>query len=570
MRRVARAQQIERSPYGVAPGRSPTLRDWIEDGGTLALFLLLTLAMVLARALREEPRRVRLTLAGIAAAGVLYRVAISVPTTMDVWPYSRLLTVPHLIYRSLVLAHVSARFGLRIHLNELVHAYTLCAAVLTPLAVYAHARALLRDTRAALWASALIATLPAHLRFSRSDTGFIPSAVYASMTFALISQSLRDGSRAWRALALLAVPVLMVITMEQRALNTMFPALYLAQIWLLQPPEVPRARRAVATAVVVLTGAAFVFGGFLEAYQSQIHEGLQAQTLIAAVTGLAQPRFNTLIHFGVTPPLALALALYGLRDLWRGGQRRLAVFLVVWPGLFYTANAVIGPGTVEMQTRYHLHLAAPFVLAAGWGARALFEALARHPRAGRWPVAAALAAYLALVPLMHLRYERNVNFNDTREYEFVRAVRARVPRGCTVLEHYTPGFFHDLRFERMGRVLDHGNEHGEFHAVLVSAPRTPGVADPVRPEVRAILAEPPDCLVFYQGLPCFGVKQPDEPIAPACAALRSAVPMDRIASTRFHSVVYDEMANAGVRLQRVDIELGVYRVRVTELRGRAP
>ena len=46
--------------------------------------------------------------------------------------------------------------------------------------------------------------------------------------------------------------------------------------------------------------------------------------------------------------------------------------------------------------------------------------------------------------------------------------------------------------------------------------------------------------------------------------------MDRIASTRFHSVVYDEMANAGVRLQRVDIELGVYRVRVTELRGRAP
>lgn len=568
VRRVERAERIEHSRFGAVVGRPLTLRDWITDGGTLVLFLLLALAMALARALRDEGRNVRLALAGIVVAGALYRVVISVPTTMDVWPYSRLLTVPHLVYRSLALAWVSARFGLRIHLNELVHAYTLCAALLTPLAVFVHARALLRDTRAALWASAVIATLPAHVRFSFSETGFIPSAVFASMTFALISQSLRDPSRLWRALALVAVPVLMIITMEQRALNTLFPALYLVQIWLLQPPEVPRARRVVTTAVMAATAAAFVFGGFLEAYQGQIHEGLQARTLLAAAAGLTHPRFNTLIHFGVTPPLALALVLYGLYALWRGGQRRLAAFLVVWPGLFYTANAVIGPSTVEMQTRYHLHLAAPFALAAGAGAKALLDALAGRVRVGR-AVAVALGVYLALVPRMHLRYERSVSFNDVREYEFVRAARGRVPHGCTVLEHYTPGFFHDLRFERMGRVLERGAEHGDFHAVLVSAPRAAGAdADPIRSEVRAILADPPDCLMFYQGLPCYGVKQPDEPIAPACAAIQSAVPMDRVTATRFRNAPYDEMANAGVRYQRVDIELGLYRVRVAELRAR--
>ena len=95
-------------------------------------------------ALRDEPRRVRLVLAGIVAAGALLRLAISVPTTMDVWPYTRLL------FTSPTLAAISARLGLRVHLNELILAYTLCASLLAPAALFAHAKALLRDARAAL------------------------------------------------------------------------------------------------------------------------------------------------------------------------------------------------------------------------------------------------------------------------------------------------------------------------------------------------------------------------------------------------------------------------------------
>lgn len=545
---------------------------WLQDGVLLLGLLLAALAMVVARSLRDEPRAVRLALAALVLAGALYRLAISVPAAMDVWPYSRLLALPRLLFTSSTLSALSARLALRVHLSDLILAYTFGAALLAPVALFAHARALLRDTGAALWAAALIAVLPAHIRFSHSDTGFIPSAVYASMTFALVGQALRDPSRAWRLAALCATPWLMLVTMEQRALNTLFPALHLAQVWLLQPPEVPRARRALLSAVVALTAGAFAFGGFLAKNHGLIAEGLRVHTLVEAARGLVRPGFNTLIHFGVTPPLLLALALLGLVALWRGGRRPLAAFLVAWAAMFYAANSVVVPGTVEMQSRYHLHLAAPFVLAGGWGARALVALVAaRAPRLGVRGAAAALVACLATVPWLHLAYERRADFNDLREYAFVRSARALVPRGCTVLEHNTPGAAHDLRFGRMGRVLDRGALRSEFRPVLATAPRPAAGddrADPLTPAVRLLLADPPECLVIYRGLACAGAKAPREPVAPACAALLAAAPMDLVARERFPSRPYDETVSRGVMYQRVTIELGLYRVRVGELRAR--
>lgn len=546
---------------------------WLWDGLLIVALLLAVLAMVLGRAMRDEPRAIRLTLAGIVAAGVLLRLAISVPTTMDVWPYSRLLALPRLLFTSPAVAAISKRFALRLHLNELVLAYTLGTAFLAPAALFTHAKALLRDTRAALWAAAVIAVLPAHIRFSHSDTGFIPSAIYASMTFALISQGLRDPSRAWRLAALLATPWLMLITMEQRALNTLFPLLYFAQIWLLQRPEVSRGRRVILSAVVSLTGGLFVLGGFAEKNHGLIAEGLGARTLFNAVHGLVSPRFNTLIHFGITPPLALALALFGLVALWRAGSRRLAAVLVAWMAMFYVANSVVVPGTVEMQSRYHLHLAAPFALLAGWGAMSLVEALAArgHPWRldARW-VAAGIGAYLAAVPWLHRTYERRTDFNDQREYAFVRSVRSLVPRGCTVLEHGPAGVTHDLRFARMGRTLDHGQLRSDFHSLLVTAARPLGVGDhpdPLVAAARAVFEDPPDCLMFYRGLPCVGIKEPGEPIARACAAVMAAAPMDLVARTRFDNRPYDENVSRDVMHQRVNLEVALYRVRVDEVRA---
>lgn len=545
---------------------------WLLDGALLLALLLALLGLLLWRSLRDEPRAVRLALAGGVVAGALYRLTISAATTMDVWPYSRLLALPRLLFTGPTLAALSRHFDLRIYLSDLILTYTLVAGLLAPAALFAHAKALLQNTRSALWASAIIAVLPAHVRFSHSDTGFIPSAVFASMTFALISQALRDPSRTWRIVALCATPWLMLITMEQRALNAMFPALYFAQIWLLQPAEVPRLRRVLTSAVVTLAALVFAWSGFLEKNHSLIGEVLGPRTLLNAARGLPRPGFNTLIHFGITPPLLLALALLGIGALWRSDRRRLAAFLVAWLALFFIANAVIVPSSVEMQSRYHLHLAAPFALAAGWGAYVLIGALAaRWPRPGTPWFTAAIGVCLACLPLLYRGYERRTDFNDLREYDFVRSVRSRIPRGCTVLEHHAASAIHDLRFGRMGRVLDRGELRNEFRALPVTAPRPARAGDQTDPLVagaRAVFADPPECLMFFRGLPCAGAKEPGEATAPACTAVMAAAPMDLVARTRFISRPYDENVSQGVMHQRVDIEIGLYSVRVDALRER--
>ena len=74
--------------------------------------------------------------------------------------------------------------------------------------------------------------------------------------------------------------------------------------------------------------------------------------------------------------------------------------------------------------------------------------------------------------------------------------------------------------------------------------------------------------MVYLGLPCLGVKEPGEPVAPACAALRAAAPMDLVAHTRFASRPYDENASQGIMHQAVDVDLALYRVRVDEVRAR--
>ena len=553
---------------GTESGRvaARTLRA-LQDGVALAALLLAVLAMVLWRALRDEPRWVRWTLVALTALGAALRLALAVRTTLDVWPYSRLLALPRMLFTSPTLAAITAHLGLRVHLNELVLTYTAAASVLAPAALFAHGKALLRDSRAALWAAAAITVLPAHIHFSRSDTGFIPSAVFASMAFALISQALRDPGTRWRRAALLAAPVLVLVTLEQRALNTMFPALYLAQIWLLQPADVPFRRRAVVTAVVLAAAALFLFGGFVEKNHGLIAEALGPRTLANAWHGLRDPRFDTLINRDITPPALLALAVAGLGALALGPSRRLVPFLVAWVAIFYTANSVVVPATAEMQSRYHLHLAAPFVLSAGVGIRALLDAAARRAPKLAPALAVAAAALLAAIPWMHRGYERRADFNDQREYAFVREVRARVPRGCMVLEHDHPGGGHDLRFGRMTRVLDRGVLRGEARPVLATGPSSPQ-GDPLTPAARTALQDPPDCLMVYLGLPCLGVKEPGEPVAPACAALRAAAPMDLVAHTRFASRPYDENASQGIMHQAVDVDLALYRVRVDEVRAR--
>ena len=520
------------------------LRAWLTDGIVLLVALTALTFVLVWRELRGQPRWMAWSIVVVFVVGLALRLVISIDTALDVWPYSRLLPLARLTFEGPALAWVSRARGLTLPLTDVVFATNLAVAVLTPLAMFTHARPLLRDPRTALAAVAIFAFAPGHLRFSHSDTAFIPALMLSSLTFGLVHRAARDESRAFRIAALVVLPLLQLVTLATRPLNVLFLPLYYAQLFWLDDGRVPLARRVVVAAVTTAVGVGFFFSsGVAEPGQTVVRAadwGLPWRVARALVT----PRWNTLLHPLVTPPGLLVLSIFGVVVLARRKERRRAWFLLGWAFLFFAGHAVVLPDVVEMQARYQLHLIVPVAMLA---AIALFELYQRRRR-----VAVVAACYLGLSPLLHLRFERDVAFNDVREFDFVRSMRARVPEGCTVLEHVDGD--QETRFSRIGLALDRGVVRQRFRVQPIGADR----GDAVREEAQALLAEPPRCLVYYEGLSCKFDKRVDEPIARACRDVAAALPWVQLGAVRFPSRPYDGNLSRGLGPLDRELTLTLY------------
>ena len=97
---------------------------------------------------------------------------------MNAWPYSRVVPLAGALYNGPMLAWLSHALRVDVTLVGTIFKTDLFLAALTPAALFVHARAGLKDLRAALAALLLMATLPAHIRFSRSDVEFLQSLLH--------------------------------------------------------------------------------------------------------------------------------------------------------------------------------------------------------------------------------------------------------------------------------------------------------------------------------------------------------------------------------------------------------
>ena len=524
---------------------------WVADGTLLFLAALVLLLAIVGRQLSKSSRETAAILLAITTAGAIYRLWLAPETVLGAWPYSRTVPIYARIWEGPALSWISAFFDAPIAWFDFATTTTLLFAIVTPIALFAHARDLLGSDRRALLAAAIVAGFPNHVRFSHSEVEFIPSLALAAFTFVLLHVMVRDESRAFRVAAAIAVPLAAWATFVTRPLNVVFLPLFLVDLWALSRE---RARwRLAAAALVSATGIASVVLHLLPYYSGQVRDGSDPAVLWQALGAVFSLKWNTLIHPGITPPVLALAAIVAVAWHWRS-ERRLVAFLLAWLGLFFVTHAYVLPEETAMQARYHLHLVAPFVLLGALGLDALLD---RKRAAGVLAV-----ALVALSPLVHLDFVRDVAFNDQREFALVREAAEVIEPGCTVLEHTGEGTGdHDARFARVGTVLEGFRETRRWRVQPIGAPEAS--EDPLRPEARAVL-EGGGCVVYYEGIPCFSERRDDEPIARACAAMRREVPLSPIAGRSFESRLYD--ANLDPRMPSV--RLTVYRVGREELRPR--
>ncbi len=523
------------------PFASLSLREVLTHEPSLPLLgaLILLLAFT-RRLLRGEPSRVAWTLVAITLAGAALRLGLAVDAPMNAHSFSRLIPMAVELYRGPLLSWVSAR-GHDMAFTDVQSWSNLALAVVMPVAFFAHARLLLGDARTALVAAAIMAFLPMHIRFSRSDVTFIASLLASSSTFVALYGSLTDPSRLWRLGCAAMIPVLSLATYSARPENMVFVFLDLGALGLYLRAGLPRRRLALAAVLIASTAAWSAATDLLVRYRQNVGEGLNVETLRHAAEILVDRHYNTLINPWMTPAPLPLLAVVGAVTLWREGRRNRAVFLVVWLSAFFVVHSFIRPTSVAMQARYHLHLVSPFALLAA----------AATPRVASLPRAAAVAlvAWLALSPFFHRNFIRDTDYTEMHEYAFLRRVRGRIAPSCAVLEFGPavelprPAHYLALRSERMAMRLRGGvvYEPRTLQIGVIPSDNRSTEAAEVFALTDAFVARPPRCLYYYESAACTTHSPAPGALARPCEEVRRRFALTPVAEEHHRLRPYDDV-----------------------------
>ena len=536
-----------------APQPARDLVAWGSDGILIIFAVALVLATMALRQLRDAPRWVPWALVALVVAGGALRFWLARDTAMAPWPYSRLPDHGRLVFYGPVLGAISEGRAGPLYLTDAIHSATLAFAVLAPLAIFVHAIHLHGSWGAALAAAGLLAVLPQHIRFSQSNAALVPSIVLSSVAFGLTHAVQREESRPWRLAALAVLPFASFGAVAIRPLNALFfPLLIAGTVWL------SRARshswRWAAVAAILLGSVPALVRSF-GLHSERVAEVLGWHVVTDALTVLVSPWKNTLLNPTITPPLVLVAAVAGGVLLWKRGPRRTVVFLVVWLLAFLITHAVVVPKEAAMQARYHLHLVAPLLLLAA----AAVEPLYARSRKG---FAVGVGA-VALSPLIHLSFVRDVSYNDMNEYEFLKTVRNEIPNGCTVVEY--AGSLKQPRLPRIGEHVERGLHRLRYVAVSVN-PEEAGDSS-AQSVIQRVASESPECLMYFEGLPCWGDKPVEESIAPACARIRRSFQLEPVREIEFDNRPYDHALARGFSADQDRLTVSLHRLRVGRPEG---
>ena len=526
---------------GAAPPFPSLMTLITQDPSPPFVIALVFLLLYTCRLIRGEPRSVMVLLAATVLAGVALRLGLAVEAPMNAHSYSRFLPLASELFRRPLIGWYSAYAGGDLYFTSVQGWANFALAVCMPLVFFAHARLLFGDARSALVAALLMAFLPMHIRFSRSDVSFIASLINSSFTFVVLYGWLTDASRAWRLACLALLPIMSLATYQARPENIIFAVLDLGALSLYLGRGAPRHRLVLAGSLIAATATYSVATDLLQHYGQAITSGLSVETLRMAVSIFFNPRLNTLVNPWMTPPLLPLLAVVGGVSLWRRGQPRRVIFLTVWLVTFFVVHSFVYPSTVAMQARYHLHLVSPFLLLAA----AATPQVLTLPR----PLQAALLAWALLMPALHVGFIRDVQYTEMQEYAFLRRVRGHIGPTCTVLEFgpavETPRAqnYAALRAARMTTLLRDGTPATprvqQIGAIPPSATRLDAAEQLALSD--DFIAHPPACLYFYESAACTTHRPAPGRLAPVCEEMHRRFSLSLVAEESHPLRPYDHV-----------------------------
>lgn len=488
-----------------------------------ALAALLAGAVAVGSVLVRERRRDLLWLVAITVAGAVPRLLVE-HQLMSVNSYIRDLPWLWHLQRSGVPMGALVPDGTGS--LERVGAFNLAFAVLVPPIAYAHARMTFGgDARAALFAALLVAACPMVIGFSASETLFVSSMVFGSLSLLCAERALAARRSSAVAAWLLAGLGMLWLAADSRPLNAAL-AVVVAAAALLRA-DVPRRRRLLVPLGFLTLAAAIARHAVLTGRVSSAPGASSEPPGIAVLLELLRElpsviAANNYFRPAILPLWITALAIWGSVVLWRRDRRAL-VYLLTWFVVVFGAHTLVGAHTPVIAARYGLHSLLPVVFVAAVGLLDVADRLGERRPIARGKQLALLAASAAAVvgsTLPTVWLVRPLEDDANQEYRFLRELWARgVPEpGAIVVEHYDDR--EAPRYAKIGTRVRGGRE------VIV-----------VEPLRRITRRDVP--VYYYEGLPCLWHRKPGEPLSPRCLETRRREDWVEVASRSIDGPSHD-------------------------------
>lgn len=522
--------------------------------------LLVWLLVLSTRALRTLPGGGWPWALGLLTLSAALRFTLPINAPMSAWSFSRQTRLGDVLVNSTLVGRLIAAVG-PAYLDDLQSIAMRVVATLTPLAVLVHSRKLFADARPALAAGLLLACSPHHLRFAAADTQFIPSMLWSSMTFVAMYEALEARHLASRAVHLVVFGLLLSLALTARPLSLAYaPLLIIALVLAAQGTS--RAWRLCVGATIVLV-TAITTTRLLGTDSDTIGQIVSVNSLWSAVGRLFRPQYNPLTYFALTPPVWLLLMLIGggalLFARFPGLSARLArrrgLWLAGWLMGFVALHGLVWVTEPMNNARYQLHSLPAMAMLAGGGLFVFWRRAAlRTGRAGslRGLVFASVLLVVA-APALHSNPIRDRGFVTMQERALLQRWRDELPAGCVVLETTHPQTsLHTPRLAHVGQRLRGVRQVDLPWQVTV-------VGESLTTKQSALLANPPPCVVFYEGVEC-AIGPGKSGRQPICDAILRAGQWALLDSQVFRARLYDEGLIFHLRANGDPVSLRLHRL----------
>ena len=409
---------------------------------------------------------------------------------------------------------------------------------------YALARFLLRDGKAALWATLVVALMPIGAYFAATEVKFVPGAFFGLLSLAILELGLREN----RLLPLLSAVLLLVFATQFHPLLMVLPVVALGlvattgnvlsymknwRVWVAFCLFLILWGVCVGILYSVMdwTGSSIIGPGFVDSL-AWPHEAF-----LPGIEWTPNGKVNAFLHLALTPLVFPLLALIGvlslmLRRRWLVFGVLAAAFLLSWPGM--------APGRLNLG---RLQLAAqPFwaILAGAGAAFLIARCRLSVPRSRGW-VEAVLCLILGtsvilwpgpLVMVPTPRAERRLMLEALPKLE----------RGCSVVwAPMDPGVNWSVP-----TYLPHVNDAGLFFGGM----RTP--------RVSGDLLDMLGCAYYLRTSYCYSVRHGEQatgPLRASCVQTERSIQLEA-AQVKTVPSVPDGM----IEYSRANQELGFFRI----------